>query len=471
MNVIPEFDSKAPFLFQPDFSQAKARIDGQVPPWLQGQLIRTCPAMFSTPTWKADHWFDGLGALYAFELSTLGVSFQQKLLGTRFAAAAQNGQAVATGFGTASTASLLQRVFRAQQMNGGDNTNVHCIRVGDELWALTEGQHINLVDAHTLECKGQVAWEDDGLQNLFTIAHPQFDPLTRRVVSMGTAFGRRSSLVLFEHGLTERRRREIARWTLPRIPYTHSFGLSDRHAVFINHPFTVAPLSLLLSGASFISHFAWTPNEGTRLGRIDRHTGQLFEHTCEPMFVFHTAHTFERPGETIMDVMAYEDVSIIGGLSVDSLQRQMPSSAQLKRITLTHGKGSARVETLCSSRMEFPVVDTRKVFGNEQHTLFGANPFINGAEPSRVFRVDLRQDTVKHFERPGFIFGEPVFVGRPGSSQEADGVVLSVGTHLDGGHSQLVILDATSMEPLATASIEVSVPLGFHGSFISAAQT
>ncbi len=470
MHVNAEFESKAPFLFQPELSSAQALVEGHIPPWLVGQLIRTCPAVFSTPSWKADHWFDGLGALYAFELSRSGVTFRQKLLNTNFAKAAQDGQPMGLGFGTAPTASFFQRIFRWKEVDAGDNTNVHCIQVGPELWALTEAQNINVIDPQTLECKGYVKWEHDGLQNLFTIAHPQFDPLTRRVVSMGTAFGRHSSLVLFEHGLGERRRREIGRWTLQRIPYTHSFGLSDRHAVFINHPFTVAPLSLLLRGASFISHFAWSPSDGTRLGRIDRHTGNLFEHECEPMFVFHTAHTFERPGETVIDVVAYDDVSIIGDLSVDALKRQMPSPAKLKRITLTHGKARARVETLNSLRMEFPMVDGRKVFGNEHHTLFGANPFVNGGEPSRLFRVDLRQDIVKSFERPGFIFGEPVFVGRPDSNQEADGVLLSVGTHLDGKCSQLVILEATSMEPLATASIEAPIPLGFHGSFVSAAK-
>ncbi len=39
---------------------------GTIPDWLRGEVVRTCPVIFETNGWRAQHWFDGLGMIYAF---------------------------------------------------------------------------------------------------------------------------------------------------------------------------------------------------------------------------------------------------------------------------------------------------------------------------------------------------------------------------------------------------------------------
>ena len=58
---------------------------------------------------------------------------------------------------------------------------------------------------------------------------------------------------------------------------------------------------------------------------------------------------------------------------------------------------------------------------------------------------------------------EPIFVPRPGATEEDDGVVLSV--ILDGkrGKSYLLVLNATTMQTMATAYSPVVMPADFHG--------
>lgn len=58
---------------------------------------------------------------------------------------------------------------------------------------------------------------------------------------------------------------------------------------------------------------------------------------------------------------------------------------------------------------------------------------------------------------------EPIFVPRPGAMSEDDGVVLSV--MLDGkrGKSYLLVLNATTMQTMATAYSPVVMPADFHG--------
>ena len=44
-----------------------ATIRGTIPDWLRGEVVRTCPAVFATKGWRAQHWFDGLCmAVYSF---------------------------------------------------------------------------------------------------------------------------------------------------------------------------------------------------------------------------------------------------------------------------------------------------------------------------------------------------------------------------------------------------------------------
>jgi carotenoid cleavage dioxygenase-like enzyme len=69
------------------------------------------------------------------------------------------------------------------------------------------------------------------------------------------------------------------------------------------------------------------------------------------------------------------------------------------------------------------------------------------------------------FQEPGWLFGEPVFVARPGATAEDDGVLLTVGTHNERAVSALLVLDAASLDVHAWAEIPAPIPLGFHGSF------
>lgn len=61
---------------------------------------------------------------------------------------------------------------------------------------------------------------------------------------------------------------------------------------------------------------------------------------------------------------------------------------------------------------------------------------------------------------------EPVFVGRPGSTDEDDGIVLTIVVNQDGTKSILIALDGRTMKEVARATLPHLYGLGFHGSFI-----
>jgi hypothetical protein len=57
-----------------------AKISGDIPLWLRDEVVRTCPAIFESGTWRAGHWFDGLGMIYAFRIANAAINFQSRLL-------------------------------------------------------------------------------------------------------------------------------------------------------------------------------------------------------------------------------------------------------------------------------------------------------------------------------------------------------------------------------------------------------
>jgi len=66
----------------------------------------------------------------------------------------------------------------------------------------------------------------------------------------------------------------------------------------------------------------------------------------------------------------------------------------------------------------------------------------------------------------GCVPGEPVFIPRPGGTEEDDGVVLTVVLDSTLLRSKLVILNAKTMEEIARAEMESIFPMGFHGTFV-----
>ena len=61
--------------------------------------------------------------------------------------------------------------------------------------------------------------------------------------------------------------------------------------------------------------------------------------------------------------------------------------------------------------------------------------------------------------------GEPVYVGRPGRTEEDDGVLLSVVLEPERSASSMVVLDAATLTELARARVPHHIPFGFHGQF------
>lgn len=468
-----DLESLAPFRRSPDVHAPQdAIVTGTVPEWLQGDLVRTCPAVFDQGAWHARHWFDGLGQVYAFRIGASAVRFQSRLLDSEAAQEIADGRARLSSFGTPTGRTLWQRLVQPVQRST-DNTNVNVVAMGDDLVALTEGARQLRIDAASLRSLGVLTYGRDGLDGTIMSAHPHRDFARRQVVNLATKFGGSGGVVSLyehgEHGDGERLRKVVGSWQTDRVPYLHSFGLTPSRAVLLAHPFTVKPLAMLWSNRGYIDHFEWRPQEGTRLIVMDRATGATTEHETDALFVFHTVNAFERGGETILDVLAYPSARIMDDFRVDRMAERLPDlRPSLVRVAIHPGRRRAALETLSDAGFEFPCTHYRKVNGSDYRFAWGAadGPQPEGGYASSIVKVDLHGGATRSFSDGERIYGEPIFVARPGGRDEDDGVLLAVGSSQRAQVSALAIIDARTMALVARAAVPCAIPLGFHGSFI-----
>jgi carotenoid cleavage dioxygenase-like enzyme len=446
-----------------------AKIEGTIPDWLRGEVVRTCPAVFATQGWQAQHWFDGLGMIYAFRIGDSAVNFQSRLLDSETARDAWRGKATRGSFGTPTVRPLLRRLLEPVPRIS-DNTNVNIVQMGPELVAMTEGNRQLVIDGGTLAAVRPVAYSKDALSgSAIMSAHPHFDFARGRVVNVATAFGAGGVISVYEHEPAARRRNVIGSWKTNRVPYVHSFGLTARHAILVAHPFDVSPVKMLWSSKGYIDHFDWHAEEGTRLVLIDRASGKVREHLTEPFFTFHTVNAFERGDETVLDLQAYPDAGIVASLRTDRMVAALPElTPSLCRIVMRPGVEHATLEKLSDTGFEYPSTNYKLVSGRPYRFAYGAADGHRGggAYASVIVKVDTGTGETRSFTDGVHIFGEPLFVPRPHGSDEDDGVLLTVGAAQNAEASILAVIDARTMAVVASARVQSSIPLGFHGSFL-----
>lgn len=461
-------ESTAPFRRSPENRNAiLARIQGSIPDWLRGEVFRTCPAIFETGEWRAQHWFDGLGMIYAFRIGDSTVDFRSHLLDSETARDARLGKANLAAFGTPNARPLVQRILEPVP-RVSDNTNVNIVRLGHQLVAMTEGDRQLVIDDETLASVEPVSYAKDALNGAIMSAHPHFDFGRSRVLNVATEFGVNGMISIYEHDPVARQREIVGSWRTKRVPYIHTFGLTPRSAILLAHPFGVNPLKMLWSSKGYIDHFDWLADEGTRLVLVDRSSGETREHVTEAFFAFHCVNAFEHGDSTVLDVLAYPNADIVAALRVDRMLAEMPDlRPSLLRIVVKAGVERASTEKLSDVGFEFPSTHYKLVNGLPYRFAYGASdgPTAGGAYTSYVVKVDVKTGCAMSYGDDTHIFGEPLFVARPQGTGEDDGVLLTVGSARDAESSVLAVIDARSMALVASAEVPTSIPLGFHGSF------
>lgn len=441
-------------------------VEGEIPEWLEGSLLRTGPTKFEAGDRDLSHWFDGLAMLHAFAVADGEVRYSNKYLESNaYTHVESEGELGYSEFATDPCRDLFDKFFSRFSPNLTDNANVNISKQAEKFVSMTETPMPVEFDPETLETIGVAEYEDD-LDGSLTTAHPHHDDgYTYNYV---TDFSRTSIYHVYRMSDEGRARETITTIDRDRPAYMHSFGLTENYVVLAEFPFVVNPLEMLVRNRPFIENYRWKPDRGTRFLLVDRETGDVTaDPVAEPFFSFHHVNAFEDDdGTVVVDIVAYDDASLIDSLYLDEIRSEEFSieGGKLRRYRITDD--GVESERLSDVPMELPRINYERNTRPYRYAYGVGNRRPRPADlPNRLVKVDVEERETTVWEEAGTYPGEPVFVAAPDAEAEDDGVILSVVLDTDAEKSFLLVLDADDFAELARATVDHHIPLGFHGNF------
>jgi torulene dioxygenase len=214
----------------------------------------------------------------------------------------------------------------------------------------------------------------------------------------------------------------------------------------------------------------WNPHRKTKFYVIDRNQGgvkSVYE-SEDSFFCFHTANAFDKGDNLYINLCRYHNHSVLFDLFIDRLRSDSPIVAKEGKSPLTapefvqfklegislKKRGVAKVEKSYGSRnnIELPVWNT-SYDRKQQRYVYGIHSKNESSFVKYIIKIDIDTGETKTFGIDKCTPGEPIFIPRPGATDEDDGVLLVV--CLDGaeGKSLVAVVDAQTMELVARADM------------------
>ena len=468
-------------------------VTGSIPEHLDGRYLRNGPNPVAEVDPATYHWFTGDGMVHGVALKEGKACWYRN----RWVRSAHVRRAL--GEPPAGTRNL-----SAGMQSLGANTSV-LAHAGKTL-ALVEGGVANYELTDQLDTVGPCDF-DGTLAGGYT-AHPHRDPRTGELHAVSYSFAR-GRTVQYSVIDTNGRARKTVDIKVSGSPMMHDFSLTDKYVVIYDLPVTFDPMQMLpktmprwmrrpaqLVMESVVGRvripgpiaamanrderpanqlpYAWNADYPARIGVMpregtDRDT-RWFD--IEPCYVYHPLNAYSemRNGSEVLvlDVVRYSrmfDRDRRGpGESIPALDRWA--------INLTTGAVSSE---RCDDRpQEFPRINENLLGGRHRfgYAVGVDGGFVgsSGTQPAPMQTALYKHDyetgssEVARLD-PDLLIGEMSFVPNPGHAAEDDGILMGYGYHRGRDEGQLLLLDAQSLESVATVHLPQRVPMGFHGNW------
>jgi carotenoid cleavage dioxygenase-like enzyme len=437
-------------------------VEGSIPDWLSGTLFRNGPGKFEGDGIRLRHWFDGLAMVRKYDFADGGVRYSNRFLRTEAYADAMDGQPTGQ-FATdkRGLAKLWGWLKRLGPPEPTDNANVHVARLDGEFVAQTEVPRWVQFSEH-LDDSTPFVFEDELDVDTIT-AHLVADPAGGHV-GHGLSFGRTHEYVFFEIPPKSRRREHIASIATDSPAYVHSIGVTESRVVLVETPLRIdikRALSPFTEG--FFELLDWREAADTRFVVIDRDSGEtLLDQTVDPFFTFHTINAYDDGDDVVVDLVAFDDATIVDALSLDTLATDGFDAAPPGRLVRFRLGEEISRRRLYDGGIELPTVRADRQTRPYRY-VYGQATDREGA--NGLVKVDTDRETATEFWQRDLYVEEPWMVPRPDGDDVDDGVVLAPALDVDAERSVLLVLDAETLDERARAAVPHHNPFGFHGRF------
>ncbi|GAA1718239.1 carotenoid oxygenase family protein [Fodinicola feengrottensis] len=456
-------------------------VTGHLPAHLDGRYLRNGPNPLADIDEQAYHWFMGDGMVHGIRIRDGRAEWYRN----RWVRTHQISEALGEKPGPVRPGAGLSGF--------GANTNV--IAHAGKTLALIEGGVASYELTDELDTVGPCDF--DGTLPGGYVAHPKRDPDTGELHAVSYFFGRGNKVQYSVIGLDGRARRTVD-VEVTGSPMMHDFSLTEKYVIFYDLPVTFdarqavagavppflrAPAQLFLSAvlggmwvpdpvrAMLIERggasngrfpYRWNPKYPARVGVMPRHgdNSQVRWFEVGACFVFHPLNAYDDGDSVVLDVVRHPK------MFATDFHGPNDGVPTLDRWTIDLAGGKLREERLDDHPQEFPRADER-LLGRRHRYGYAMQVGHHGGAADSILKHDLVAGTTsvrslgKNTQASEF-----VFIPNADDSAEDDGVLM--GFRYDGGtdRSDLLLLDAGSLDEVAAIHLPDRVPHGFHGNWL-----
>ncbi|MFN9659240.1 MAG: carotenoid oxygenase family protein [Cyanobacteriota bacterium] len=458
---------------------------GEIPADLSGTLYRNGPGRLERGGHWVHHPFDGDGMVTAVRFGAEGARLTNRFVRTEgWLAEEKADKPLYRGvFGTQKPGGFLANAFDVRLKN---IANTHVVRLGQQLLALWEASSPHALDPDTLETRGLTLLDGVLKPGEAFSAHPRFDPGhhgSERLVTFGVKSGPRSTIRLMEFAGGKGAAGEAAGSLLSErsdtfngFAFLHDFAITPNWAVFLQNAIAFNPLPFALGLKGAAQCLASKPGAHGQFWLIPRDSGAYAGQPPRTLpapegFVFHHLNAWEEGELVVVESIFYDDFPSIGpGEDFRAVDFDQIPEGLLRRCSLDLTSGSVTSEPLSARCCEFAMVNPCRLGLPSRHAWMAVAERETGNDPLQAIqKLDLESGASRVWSAAprGFV-SEPLMVPRPGATAEDDGWVLSVIWNGARRASDLVILDAASLEEVAVLELPLALPHGLHGSWVPA---
>ncbi|MBI5277049.1 MAG: carotenoid oxygenase family protein [Burkholderiales bacterium] len=450
-----------------EFDDTPVEVKGELPAWLRGNLLLNGPALWELPQGSYGHWFDGLAMLHRIRLGQGEATYRSRfMLSDDYRRSTAMGRPAMSGFGTDDLPGLWRRLRGIFSPQVTDNASVVMSQVGGGWAAATESPRMVAFDPDSLQTRGPVCFDDKLVLHLMS-AHGINDA-AGDYWNVGIEFGPQCTYKLFRVKKGSLTREVVGSFKCKEPGYLHGFAMTPKHAVIWETAWRAQPLAFMFSGKSYMDHFRWKPEGGSRIHTVSLADGKVQSWDVPAMVCFHAVQAYEDAQGVVAELAVYADASVMRELMLEVRRQGTPLKCvpRLARYRLHAGQSRAEPEffgPLCELAQVHPSRWTR----SRATLAWGASAAgdFTSAFLDRTVRIELDTGHWTTWQRGGAIQLEPLFVAPEGATGEEEGVLL-VPTLADGDTGTVIgVVDPARMTAMAELHLPQVVPFGFHAAF------
>lgn len=286
------------------------------------------------------------------------------------------------------------------------------------------------------------------------------------------------------------------------IPYFHSFGLSQHYAVIVFQPLRLDPDPLKMIEFGFLR--AMQHVDQTRIVVIELDTGStvLDASIDEKIYFYHSISTAELVGEdgdkvVSLRLCAYKTPDQLTGehqfMRLEQAKKGLEWRSKIdkggKFCDINCNLSSSTVQVDWKDQVEqgfeLPITRYSRSFNGvdicpdssaskeeQPHPryVYSFGAYALGSpdyDNWGLYKFDLEENKIVGYcQQTSLYISEPAFVADPEGKEEDDGVLLTHAYFGEEQQTKLLVLDAKTMDIMATVPTGSRAPLDFHGAWL-----